>query len=242
MANEYFCFGFPVNADADLNRLYTDNRALLDRMETPEGAAEVLRRDDGPALWFYGLPGGPVQPALCEPGLNTGTGYRVRARKRCRSTESPCPVWELKFENEGSAFMLPMLLLNHPDHPICAGTVCRAKPALFPRTLRIYADREDFLANQPGHLDCPSVLPWKDPAHKEIREPLARMTGFAVDSALRINPLTGLPYAVLTLDCFGFRFPVATDPDQLDGVLPQSGSVLSGIFRICGTASREDGQ
>ena len=39
MANDYSCIGFPVNADADLNRLYTDNRALLDRLETPEGTA-----------------------------------------------------------------------------------------------------------------------------------------------------------------------------------------------------------
>ena len=242
MANDFSRIGFKVGSDDDLKRIHSESRSQLNRTETAEGTAEVLCPDNTAELWFYGLPGEAVLPALCEPSLRTKASHKALTHGLFRSKDSPCPVLELMFRSYKGEFVLPMLLLNHLENPIRAGAPCQAKPALFAQTLHVYADREDFMANQPGHTDCPSVLPWMDLAHKEdIREPMARMTGLTDHAELRANPLTGLAYAVLTMDSFGFRYPVAADFDQLDHVLPKPGSVLSGTFWICGTAERIGG-
>ena len=240
MANDFSRIGFKVGSDEDLKRLYSECGSQLDRTETVEGTAEVLCPDDMAELWFYGLPGEEVQPALCEPSLRTKVSHKVRSNGLFRCKESPNPVLELMFRSYRGEFVLPMLLLNHLENPIRGEVLCHAKPVLFAQTLQVYADREDFLENQPGHTDCPSVIPWMDLARRDVREPMARMTGLTDNAELRVNPLTGLAYAVLTMNCFGFRFPVAADFDQLDRVLPKSGSVLSGTFWICGTASGKE--
>ena len=240
MANDFSRIGFKVGSDEDLKRIYSECGAQLDRTETAEGTAEVLCPDNMAELWFYGLPGEGVQPALCEPSLRTRASHKVHASGLFRCKESPCPVLELMFRSYRGEFKLPMLLLNHLENPLRDEALCQAKPVLFAQTLRVYADHEDFLANQPGHTDCPSVIPWMDLARRDVREPMARMTGLMDHAELRVNPLTGLAYAVLTMNCFGFRFPVAADFDQLDRVLPKSGSVLSGTFWICGIADGKE--
>ena len=240
MANDFSRIGFKVGSDEDLKRLYSECGSQLDRTETVEGTAEVLCPDDMAELWFYGLPGEEVQPALCEPSLRTKVSHKVRSNGLFRCKESPNPVRELMFRSYRGEFKLPMLLLNHLENPLRGEGPCQAKPVLFAQTLQVYADREDFLANQPGNTDCPSVIPWMDLARRDVREPMARMTGLTENSELRVNPLTGLAYAVLTMNCFGFRFPVAADFDQLDRMLPKPGSVLSGTFWICGTASGKE--
>ncbi len=240
MANDFSRIGFMIESDEDLKRLYSECSSQLNRTETAEGTAAILCPDDMAELWFYGLPGEEVQPALCEPSLRTRVSHKVRSNGLFRCKESPNPVLELMFRSFRSEFVLPMLLLNHLENPIRAEAPCQAKPVLFAQTLRVYADREDFLENQPGHTDCPSVIPWMDLARKDIREPMARMTGITDSAELRVNPLTRLAYAVLTMNCFGFRFPVAADFGQLNHVLPKPRSVLSGTFWICGIASGKE--
>lgn len=240
MANDYSRIGFKVESDDDLKTIYSECGSLINRIETHEGTADVLCLDNAAELWFYGMPGEDVQPEQCEPSFCTKPSHQVRTNGFFRCESSPCPVLELVFRGYRSEFVLPMLFLNHLENPIHAKDIVKAKPALFAQTLHVYSDRNDFLKNQPGHTECPSVLPWMDLAHKDIREPLARITGLAENSELLVNPLTGLAYAVLTMNCFGFRFQIAADFDQLHHVLPKPGSVLSGTFWICGTASEKD--
>ena len=239
MINDFSRIGFKAESDDDLKRIYSENRSRLNRTETAEGTADILCPDNMAELWFYGLPGEDVQPALCEPSLRTKSSHKAITHGLFRCKESPCPVLELMFRSYRCDFALPMLLLNHLENPIRTGAPCQAKPVLFAQTLRVYADREDYMTNQPGHTDCPSVIPWMDLTQKDNREPLARITGLADNSELRVNPLTGLAFAVLTMNCFSFRFQIAADFDQLHHVLPKPGSVLSGTFWICGTASEK---
>ena len=72
MANDFSRIGFKVKSDDDLKRIYSENRAQLNRMETAEGMADVLCPDNNAELWFYGLPGEAVLPALCRCPLRAG--------------------------------------------------------------------------------------------------------------------------------------------------------------------------
>ncbi len=241
MVNDFSRIGFAAGSDGDLKKLHSDNvRFLMKRIETKRGTAEVLCTGGAPELWFYGGSGEKIRPELCEPYLSFGQEHSVGTRGLYLCTESVCPVLELNYGVGESGLTLHMLLLDHLSGAVRPGEDCIARPALFAQTLRICEDRDDFAAKRPSMPDCPSVVTCSETLWGGRRDPLAVMTGFAAASELRVNPLSGLAYAVLTLDCFGFRFPIAADPAQLDGGLPKAGSVVSGMFRICGTASGKE--
>ena len=77
MINDFSRIGFKAESDDDLKRIYSENRSRLNRTETAEGTADILCPDNMAELWFYGLPGEDVQPALCEPSLRTKSSHKA---------------------------------------------------------------------------------------------------------------------------------------------------------------------
>lgn len=231
--DDYSCIGFSPSSHTELVELYKNGVSNMNRISTDLGTAEVLHFDESAQLWFYDRPGERPYACKCLPFFQTGKPINAKAGKLYPSLSWGCPFLRLNFHMGQDSLPIIVELVNHLDCSVQFGDTCLADVVFFADRLNIYSDLNEYMEKRdvPPALPCPYTEIDAEPDPSSDLSLIAEVIG---EPQRRINLMTGLEYAVFTLDLWGIPFTAASSLRLFGGRLPKAGNVVFGLFHVRG--------
>lgn len=244
MSSHFQCLGFPLAPgeesgpalEALVGRVFEEGSPLpapegihAAAWESPEGLAVTAALEVDPAT-------GRARLLCLTPTFRGGTRLPVRVFRTLADPGCPfCDYLHGEVIVEGSDLGSP-LFLEIEDRAFgrerdLRGAVLPVQVSLLAQGLRVFRDREDFLARRPEEMEPRSFLPTglMAPPHR----PRARVAGEVLEARTLVNPLSDLPFHHARLAAFGGEFDLlAAGPDAPDGLRP--GAVLLADVSLLG--------